>query len=82
MDRLFSEKELKELKDIVSRESYSKRDIAEYIYRLSDVLRMPLRIAEKELLNYINMYGHNKMPKGNIENVQKLREKNRKLCTR
>lgn len=75
MDRLFSEKELKELKDIVSRESYSKRDIAEYIYRLSDVLRIPLRIAEKELLNYINMYGHNKMPKGNIENVQKLREK-------
>ncbi len=74
MDRLFSEKELTELRNIVSHESYSKRDILEYIYRLSDLLRIPPRIAEKELLNYINMYGH-KMPKGDIDNVKRLRKK-------
>ncbi len=74
IDRVFSEKELTELRNILSHESYSRRDILEYIYRLSDLLRIPTRIAEKELLNYINMYGH-KMPKGNISNVKKLRDK-------
>lgn len=73
-DKFFSEKELKDIRNIVSHESYSKRDMIEYIYRLSDILRIPPRVAERELINYINRYEH-KMPKGDINNVQKLRKK-------
>lgn len=74
LDRIFSEKELKEIRNIIIHDSYSKRDIIEYIYRLSDILRIPPRSAEKELVNYINRY-EQKMPKGDINNVQNLRKK-------
>ena len=72
MDRIFTEKEIKEIKDSFMHGSVNSRK--EYIYKISEVLRIPIRIAERELIRYVNSTIHG-TTKGNTERVEKLKNK-------
>lgn len=73
MNMIFTEKEMKEIRDYLVHDSFNK-NMREYVYRISDVFRMPLRIAERELKQYI-IYINHKTIRGNFENVENLKRK-------
>lgn len=73
MDRIFTEKEIEEIRNSIMHGSFIN-SIQEYIYRVSEVFRIPTRIAERELIRYVNFTVQGAI-KGNIENVENLKKK-------
>lgn len=73
MDRIFTEKEIDEIRNAILHDSINK-DIQEYVYRVAEVYRIPIRIAERELTRYVNSTIQESI-KGNTKNVEKLKTK-------
>lgn len=74
IELIFTEKEIEDLKNIVIQGEYNRKDLLDYIYKVNDVLRIPVRVAERELLRFINTLDIKQNIRGNADNVKKLKK--------
>ena len=73
MDFIFTEKEIDEIRNSIIHDSFNK-NMQDYVYRVSDVFRIPIRMAERELRRYVNLTIHESV-NGNFENIESLKKK-------